>query len=64
MAPTFLLNRSQLEAIPHQVIVTLHPKLHIQWLDHPVSQLIYKSGDNNTLGSCCEAEMREWLKIT
>lgn len=27
----FLLNCSQLEAIPHQVIVILHPKLHIQW---------------------------------
>lgn len=30
--------------------------------DHHVSQLIYESGDNNTLGSC-EDEMREWMEI-
>ena len=27
----FLFNHSQLETIPHQVIIILHPRSHVQW---------------------------------
>lgn len=65
----FLFNHSQLETIPHQVLIILHLRSHVQWSQNiwvsaSSSVKVGGGGDNKTLRSCCETTMRQWMEIT